>query len=61
MFNNDMALKKVGKKFIKKITKEGERKVINVPKEHYNNFDYGDDVLVSKLNLEEIENDTRTI
>lgn len=48
-------------KFIKKITKEGKRKVINVPKENYDEFDFGEDVLVKKINLDkvkfEVEND----
>jgi len=40
--------------FIKKITKEGSRKVINVPKDKVKNFDYGDDVLVMKINLQDM-------
>jgi len=45
MFNNDMTLK-----FIKKITSEGKRKVINIPKKHYDKLSIGENVLVSKLN-----------
>jgi len=36
-------------KFIKKITSEGKRKVINVPKRHYDKLEKGEKVLVSKL------------
>lgn len=47
MFNNDMTFK-----FIKKITSEGKRKVINVPKKHYNKLELGEKVIVSKLDYE---------
>ncbi len=39
-------------KFIKKVTKEGDRKVINVPKK--SDIEVGDDVLVQKINLDKL-------
>ncbi|NHZ85634.1 MAG: hypothetical protein GWP19_07115 [Planctomycetia bacterium] len=36
-------------KFIKNITSEGKRKVINIPKKHYEDLKLGEKVLVSKI------------
>jgi hypothetical protein len=47
--------------FIKQITKEGKRKVINVPKKYSEDFEYGEDVLVSKIDMDKIKDDNRKI
>ena len=39
-------------KFIKKVTSEGKRRVINVPKK--SSIKVGDDVLVQKINLDKV-------
>ena len=39
-------------KFIKNITKEGERKVINIPKKYHEKVEIGEKMLVSKLNYD---------
>lgn len=47
-------------KFIKKVTSEGKRKVINIPKRLDKKIEVGDDMLVTKLKkdyLEDIKND----
>ena len=44
-------------KFIKKVTSEGKRKVINIPKKLNDEVKVGDDMLVTKLNLDKIEHD----
>ena len=41
-------------KFIKNVTKEGERKVINVPKKYHEIIEVGEKVLVSKLDYEKM-------
>ena len=38
-------------KFIKNVTKEGDRKVINIPKRHYDKIEVGKKMLVSELDL----------
>ncbi len=43
-------------KFIKKVTKEGERKVINIPKKLNPEINVGDDMLVTKLKKDYLEN-----
>ncbi len=39
-------------KFIKNVTSEGERKVINVPKKYHEKVKIGEKVLVSKLDYD---------
>ena len=41
-------------KFIKNITSEGKRKVINIPKKHYKDLELGEKVLVSKIDYNKI-------
>ncbi len=41
-------------KFIKNVTKEGERKVINIPKKYHKEVEVGEKVLVSKLDYEKM-------
>ena len=41
-------------KFIKNVTKEGERKVINIPKKFHEKVKIGEKMLVSKLDYENI-------
>ena len=48
-------------KFIKKVTSEGERRVINVPKKIYDKVKVGDDILCEKVDLDKLKNDTSTI
>lgn len=43
-------------KFIKKVTSEGQRKVINIPKKLNDKVEVGDDMLCTKLNLEKLNN-----
>ena len=42
-------------KFIKNVTKEGERKVINVPKKYHKEVEIGEKMLVSKLDYEKCQ------
>lgn len=44
----------MSKKFVKEITKEGKRKVINIPKKYDDDFDYKEKVLVSKLDYSKL-------
>ena len=41
-------------KFIKNVTKEGERKVINIPKKYHEKVKVGEKVLVSKLDYDKM-------
>ena len=41
-------------KFIKKVTKEGKRKIVNIPKKYYNDIDVGDDVIIQKIDINKI-------
>ena len=49
MSNNDMTLK-----FIKQITSEGKRKVINIPKKHYDKLSVGKKMLLSEFEPEKM-------
>lgn len=49
-----MPINDMKSKFIKKITSEGKRKVINVPKKSEQDFQIGESVLVSKINYNEL-------
>jgi len=42
-------------KFIKKVTSEGKRKVINIPKKLNKEVEVGDDMLVEKLKKDYLE------
>ena len=41
-------------KFIKNITKEGERRVLNIPKKYHNKCEVGKKMLVSEINYEDM-------
>ena len=49
MFNNDMSVK-----FIKNITSEGKRRVINMPKKHYDKLSVGKKMLLTEFEPEKM-------